>query len=137
MISMGVLLKGNVARMVTLSGSRTSHTLVGERLHKLELPHNPTQDDVDTFVRAFKACCTDFAVDVVTINRRATSGQGAGGPATFLTEGVLLATSPCPITAVHSATVRATERRSAALKTGRPATADLGKAYDLAFESLT
>lgn len=136
MVSMGILLKGNVARIVTLSGTRESHVVVGERQHKLELPHNPTQDDVDVFVRALKACVSDLAVDVLAINRRATSGKGAGGPATFLTEGVLLASSPCPVTAVHAATIRATERKHASMKIARPATQELGKAYDLAFENL-
>jgi len=136
MVSMGVLLKGSVARLVTLSGTREGHVLVGERQHKLELPHNPTQADVEVFVRAFKACCSDLGVDVVSINKRATSGQGAGGPATFLTEGILLATSACPVAAVHSATIRATDRRFAGLKCVRPATNELGIAYDLAFEGL-
>jgi len=136
MVSMGILLKGSVARLVTLSGTREGHVLVGERQHKLELPHNPTQAEVDVFVRAFKACCSDLSVDVISINKRATSGQGAGGPSTFLTEGILLATSPCPVASVHSATVRATHRRFADLERVRPTTNELGIAYDLAFEGL-
>ena len=136
MIVAGVFLKANQARIVTLTGSRNSHNLLAEKFNKLDLPKNPTQDDVDVFVQAFKAYCTSNSIDKVVINRRAISGQGAGGSGTFLLEGVLLAMSKAPIEFVHSATIRATDRREAEAKTERPKTADLGKAYDLSFEGL-
>lgn len=105
-------------------------------MNKLELPKNPTKDDVDTFVQAFKSFCAVNAVDLVAINRRATSGQGAGGAGTFIAEGVLLASSPCPVEFFHPATIKATDRQKGALKTSRPETADLGLAYDLGFERM-
>ena len=136
MVVLGVMLKGNVARLVALSGVQTEHAMVNSRVNKLELPKNPTKDDVDTFVQAFKSFCAVNAVDLVAINRRATAGQGAGGAGTFISEGVLLASSPCPVEFFHPATIKATDRRKAALKASRPATADLGNAYDLGFELL-
>lgn len=136
MIVIGVMLKGNVGRLVALSGRQTDHTVVKSRVNKLELPKNPSKDDVDTFVQAFKSFCAVNAVDLVAINRRATSGQGAGGAGTFIVEGILLATSPCPVDFFHQATIKATDRKKAELKTLRPETADLGNAYDLAFERL-
>jgi hypothetical protein len=136
MIVAGVLLKSNLARIVTLSGIRHSHSMIARKFNKLELPKNPTQDDVNVFSQAFKAFCFDNAIDKVVINKRATSGQGAGGAATFRTEGVILAISPVPVTLIHTATVTATHRKQAELKTCRPDTADLGKAYDFAFEAL-
>ncbi|TWO83233.1 hypothetical protein AYI75_16205 [Shewanella algae] len=136
MIITGIFLKANQARIITLSGSRASHELLAEKFTKLDLPKNPTQDDVEVFVQAFRAHCTSNSIDKVIINRRATNGQGAGGAGTFLLEGVFLATSQAPVEFVHSATIRATDRREPDLKTERPSTVDLGKAYDLAFEGL-
>jgi hypothetical protein len=136
MVVLGVMLMGNVARLVALLGQQSAHTVVKSRVNKLELPKNPTKDDVDTFVQAFRSFCAVNAVDLVAINRRATSGQGAGGAGTFIAEGVLLASSPCPVEFFHPATIKATHRKKAALKTSRPNTADLGSAYDLGFERL-
>jgi hypothetical protein len=130
------MLKGNVGRLIALSGRQTDHAVVQSRVNKLELPKNPSKDDVDTFVQAFKSFCAVNSVDLVAINRRATSGQGAGGAGTFIAEGILLAASPCPVEFFHSATIKASDRRKAALKTFRPETVDLGNAYDLAFERL-
>ncbi len=136
MISTGILLKGNVARIVTLSGTRKKHEMIAKKINKLELPKFPTKDDVETFVQAFNAHCRDNSVDVVVINKRATTGQGAGGAATFRTEGIFLATSPCPVDLVHPATIGATDRKDGELKESRPDTQDLSKAYDFAFEAL-
>lgn len=137
MVVAGIFLKANLARFVTLTGSRKSHSPVGSRFNKLELIKNPTQDDVEVFAQALKAFCAEHSIDKMVVNRRATSGQGAGGAGTFLIEGVLLATSPVPLEFSHSATVAATERKESALKVHRPTTADLGKAYDLAYEGLS
>jgi hypothetical protein len=136
MVVAGVFLKANLARIVTLVGTRANHSMVADKFNKLELSKNPTQDHVETFVHAFKAFCADHNVDKIVINKRSSSGQGAGGAGTFLLEGVLLATSPKPIELVHVATLAATDRRQNALKAHRPKTADLGKAYDFAFEGL-
>jgi len=132
----GIFLKANLARIITLTGSRNNHALVANKFNKLELPKHPTQDDVEVFVQAFKAHCADNSVDKVVVNRRATSGQGAGGVGTFLIEGIILSTSPAPVKFVHSATVRATDRKEEDLKTSKPTTSDLGKAYDFAYEGL-
>ena len=136
MVVLGVMLKGSAARLLALSGRQADHTLVKSRVNKIELPKNPSKDDVDTFVQAFKSFCAVNAVDLVAVNRRATSGQGAGGAGTFIAEGVLLAISPCPVDFFHPATIKATDRKKAILKTLRPETVDLGNAYDLSFERL-
>lgn len=136
MIVLGMMLKGNVARLIALSGRQTDHTVVKSRVNKIELPKNPSKDDVDTFVQAFKSFCAVNAVDLIAINRRAISGKGAGGAGTFIAEGILLATSPCPVDFFHPATIKATNRNRAVLKTLRPETVDLGNAYDLSFERL-
>ena len=137
MVISGIFLKANEARLVTLTGSRDAHSLVAQKINKMSLPKNPKQDDVDIFSQAFKAYCADNSVDKVIINRRATTGQGAGGAGTFLIEGVLLAVSPAQIEFVHPATVRATEKREGIKKIHKPQTVDLGKAYDFGFEGLT
>lgn len=137
MVVSGIFLKANEARIVTLTGSKNAHKLIAPKINKLSLPKNPTQDDVDIFSQAFKAYCADNSVDKVVVNRRATSGQGAGGAGTFLIEGILLAISPAPIEFVHSATVRATDKREIEKKNLKPETVDLGKAYDFGFEGLS
>ncbi len=133
----GVFLKGNEARIVTITGTKLNHSLVASNFNKLALPKNPTQSDVEVFTQAFKAYCADNSVDKVVINRRATRGQASGGAGTFIIEGILLAISPASIAFVHSATVRATDKRELENKTQRPNTIDLGKAYDYGFEGLS
>ena len=137
MVVLGVMLKSNVARLVALTGSQDDHLMVKSKVNKLEIPKHPTRDDVETFVQAFKSFCVVNVVDLVVVNRRATAGQGAGGAATFITEGVMLASSPCPLDFVHPATLKATDRKKGELKTARPETVDLGLAYDLAFQGLS
>lgn len=137
MVISGIFLKANEARIVTLTGNRDAHELVAPKINKLSLPKNPTQDDVDIFSQAFKAYCADNSIDKVIVNRRATSGKGAGGAGTFLIEGILLAISPAPIEFVYPATVRATDKRESEKKARKPSTSDLGKAYDFAYEGLS
>jgi hypothetical protein len=132
----GIFLKANEIRVVTIKGSRDSHQLVSPKLNKFSLPKNPTQDDVEIFTQAFKAYCANSGVDKILINRRTTTGQGAGGSGTFLLEGVLLAISPVPIEFIHPATVRATNKREMDKKAIKPTTVDLGKAYDFGYEGL-
>lgn len=133
---LGALLKTNVVRLSALSGSQKSHVVIGSKVNKIELAKNPTRDDVEVFVQTFQSFCAVNSVDLVVINRRLTSGKGAGGAATFITEGILLATSPCPVHFIHSATIKATDRKKLDLKIHRPGTADLAISYDLAFEGL-
>lgn len=132
----GLLLKANEARIVTLSGSRASHTLVAEKFNKLAVPKNPTREDVAAFVQALQQFCQANQVGKLMLNRRATAGQGAGGAGTFLLEGVILATAMVPVDFVHPATLKATERKAGEQKAQKPGTVDLGKAYDLAYEGL-
>lgn len=136
MVVLGMVLKSNVTRFVALTGTRNEHFLVTSKVNKLEIPKNPTRDQVETFVQAYKSFCSVNAIDCIVVNRRSTAGQGAGGPSTFLTEGVLLASAACPVEFVHSATIKATDRKNGSLKVNRPETVDLGAAYDLAFERL-
>ncbi|WP_092760427.1 DUF3010 family protein [Rhodoferax sp. OV413] len=136
MVVLGVILKSNIARLVALSGTRNQHLAVRSKVNKLEIPKNPTRDDVESFVQAFKSFCAVNVIDCIVVNRRASAGQGAGSASTFLTEGVLLAASPCTVEFVHPATIKATDRKQGGLKTCRPETVDLGLAYDLAFERL-
>jgi len=136
MISAGILLKGGLCRIVTLSGSRNRHIRLADKFHKLELSSNPSQEDVKVFVQTIKAFCSDNSVDLITINYRNTKGDYAGGAATFRVEGIILASSPVPVKQVHPATIVATNRKHSDQKSIKPTTADLGKAYDLAFEGL-
>lgn len=136
MVVAGLFLKANECRVVTLTGTRTEHQLLAPKFNKLALVKNPTQADVTEFIQIFKAYCLEHQVEQVVINRRATSGQGAGGAGTFLIEGVLLAVSPVAVELIHPATIRATDKRSGTNKSVKPKTVDLGKAYDLAYELL-
>jgi hypothetical protein len=136
MVSVGILLKGSVCRVVTLTGTKKRHDLVAKKFHKLELAKTPTQEDVEIFVQALKAFCSDNSVDLLSINYRNTKGDMAGGAATFRIEGIILATSPAPVKQVHSSTLAATTRKHGEKKSVKPTTVDLGRAYDLAFEGL-
>lgn len=137
MVVSGIFLKSREARIVTLDGTKASHQRIANNIHKLSLPKNPTQNDVVQFRQAFIAYCQDHAIESVIINKRTTSGQAAVGGSTFITEGMLLSICEVPIRFVHNATVRATNRKEASLKTEKPDTVDLGIAYDYAFEGLS
>lgn len=136
MVVSGFLLAARDIRIITLKGNRDSHELISQKINKLSLPKNPTQDDVDVFSQAFKAYCADNKIKKIIANRRLTSGQRAGGSSTFIIEGILLAISNIPIEFVHPATIRATDKKDKGKKTNKPKTLDLGKAYDFGFEGL-
>lgn len=138
MIVTGIFLTANEARIVTLSGSKNEHTRISPKFHKLGLPNNPTQSDVEVFCQTFKSYCGDNTVDKVIINRRDTKKSGiySVGVGTFIIEGIILTISPVPVEFVSLNTIKATDKRELELKTEKPPTADLGVAYDLAFEGL-
>jgi len=133
----GLLLKANEARIVTLSGDRTEHHLLESKVTKFGLLKHPSQSDTAIFIDEINGYITAHHVDKIVINRRATTGQGAGGVGTFLMEGALLAAVKTDIVFIHPATVRASDKKYSEFKCCRPKTVDLGKAYDLAFEALS
>ena len=138
MVVGGILLKGNGARIVTLSGTRSAHTRLVDTFHKLELSGKPTQADVEVFVQTLQAYCADNGVDLLCLNQRTTGkGTHAGGSASFRNEGIILATSPVPVQLVHPATTAATINKDPVDSLVRPSTADLGRAYNLAFTGLS
>jgi len=132
----GVFLKGNEARIITLSGNRSSHSAVASKFHKLQLSKNPSLDDVEIFKQALTSYYLDNSINKIILNRRATSGLGTGGAMSFIMEGIILAISNIPIEFSHPATVKATDRKEFKNKTIKPNTIALGKAYDLAYEGL-
>lgn len=137
MIIGGILLKGNGIRVVTLSGTRSSHKRLLPNFNKLDLPAKPTQQDVATFVQAFKAYCSDNSIDLLCLNQRNSgNGKHAGGSSSFRNEGIILSVSPVPVQLTSPATVAAVLRRHSINPSIRPTTVDLGKAYDFAFAAL-
>ncbi|MFT5789316.1 MAG: hypothetical protein ACI8SJ_001432 [Shewanella sp.] len=137
MIIAGLFLKANEVRVVTLTGERTSHSVIAAKVTKFALLKNPTQTDVVAFIEQINAHIRNHAIAKLVLNRRATTGQGAGGAGTFLMEGAILATCGCEVEFIHPATLRASDKKHSELKSCRPKTVDLGKAYDLAFECLS
>lgn len=136
MITTGVLLKANEARLVSLSGTRGQCQLVASQVNKIVIAKNPTQQDIAEFISALQAYLSSVGSNALIVNRRATTGQGAGGAGTFILEGVILACVAQPVEFIHPATIRATDKRWAEQKTCRPKTQDMAKAFDLAFEGL-
>lgn len=133
----GIFLKGNFAHIVTLEGTRSSHTFVDEDFNKVELEKNPTQKSVSALSDTINKYIEKNKITEIIINRRVTAGQMAGAAGSFLWEGILLTMSPVPLRFVHTATVRATEKKNGDLKTLKPEEdIPLGKAYDFAFEGL-
>ncbi|MEZ9198267.1 DUF3010 family protein [Shewanella sp. 10N.286.54.B9] len=137
MIIAGLLLKANEVRIVILAGERASHSLVAPKVTKFSLLKNPTQTDVVTFIEQVNTHIASNGVNKIVLNRRSTTGQGAGGAGTFLMEGAMLASCSVEIDFIHPATLRASDKKHSELKSCRPKTVDLGKAYDLAFECLS
>lgn len=132
----GIFLKANEVRLVTLKGSRTEHQVIAPKVNKFSLVKNPSQTETREFVTQLQAYISEHNIAKLVLNRRATTGQGAGGAGTFLMEGAILASVEVEVEFVHPATMRATDKRCSELKQVKPKTVDLGKAYDLAFECL-
>ncbi|MBN2529392.1 MAG: DUF3010 family protein [Deltaproteobacteria bacterium] len=133
----GIFLKGNVANIVTLTGTKKDHSFVDESFSKLELGKNPTQKDVAQLLQTLNAYVKKNDVKSIILNRRITAGQMAGAAGTFIWEGILLAASPLPLKFIHAATLRATEKKSGELKRKFEESEVLkAKAYDFAFEGL-
>jgi hypothetical protein len=133
----GIFLKGNVANIVTLDGTRKEHTFLDESFSKLELGKNPSQKDVAVLIKQLTAHIEKHKVKTLILNRRITAGQMAGAAGTFIWEGILLATCPIPLKFVHAATLRATEKKSGELKKQFEESEVLkAKAYEFAFEGL-
>lgn len=137
MIVGGIILKANGLRIVTLSGTRSSHDRLLQNFNKLDLPAKPTKEDVAILVQALKAYCSDNNVDLLCVNQRASgNGRHAGGSSSFRNEGIILAVSPVPVKLVAPVTVAAVLRKFPIDPAIRPNTVDLGKAYDFAFSAL-
>jgi hypothetical protein len=137
MIIAGIYLKGSCARIVALSGTCPKYVRLSQQVDRLELSSKPTQEDVQTFVQALHAYCTDNEIDVVCVNHRSNEADSDGGsPASFRAEGIILATSEIPVKLIHSVTVAAAIRKNRGNSYVRPTTVDIGKAYDLAFVGL-
>ena len=137
MSTMGIYLKGNFANIVTLEGTQSSHSFVDKDVCSIELGKNPTQKDVAALRETLAKHIEKNKVTQIVLNRRVTAGQMAGAAGTFLWEGILLAVSPVPLQFVHTATIRATDKKCGELKSQKPADNEsLAKAYDFAFEGL-
>ncbi|GIU30225.1 DUF3010 family protein [Shewanella schlegeliana] len=133
----GCFLKANEVRLATLAGCRSEHRVIAPKTNKFSLVKNPSQAETREFVAQIKTYLVDHNVSKLVLNRRATTGQGAGGAGTFLMEGAILASVEQEVEFIHPATLRATDKRCSELKQVKPKTVDLGKAYDLAFECLS
>ncbi len=137
MAATGIFLKGNFAHIVTLDGTRKSHSFVDPDFKNMELGKNPTQKDVAGYLETLKGYIEKNNVTEIVLNRRVTAGQMAGAAGTFLWEGILLTACPVPLKFVHVATIRATDKKVGEQKTLKPEEdVLLGKAYDFAFEGL-
>lgn len=134
----GIFLKGNNAHIVTLEGTKAAHEFVDLDFCKLTLEKNPEQKDVLALKTALTDHIAKHNIAEIVLNRRVTAGQMAGAAGTFIWEGILLVSSPVPLTFVHAATLRSTEKKFGELKTKKPSEENdpLGKAYDFAFEGL-
>ena len=141
MIVAGIYLKGSCARIVALSGTCPKYVRLSQKVDRLELSSKPTQGDVQAFVQILHAYCTNNQIDMVCLNDRAdgagtAEGTAEGTPTSFRAEGIILATSEIPVKLIHSATVAAAIRKNMGNSYVRPTSADLGRAYDLAFVGL-
>lgn len=133
---MGIYLKSNLLRIVTLSGSKQEHCIIEPKFHKIEIPKDNDIDSIKLVQSTLIAFYKNNKIEAIGINGRTTRGQAAGGPLSFKSEGVLLASSSVQIKSIFSATTRASDRKRPENKTNKPSTIDLGKAYDIAFEML-
>ena len=132
-----MFLKGNLAHIVTLDGTRKSHSFVDPDLRNMEMGKNPTKEDVAGHLATLKTHIEKNGITEIVLNRRVTAGQMAGAAGTFLWEGILLTACPVPLKFVHVATIRATDKKVGDLKSLKPEEdVLLGKAYDFAFEGL-
>lgn len=132
----GVVFSGNSCRIVSMSGTKQSHEILDIKTNKIEIDKNPSRADVATFVDSFQKYCNENGVDKIVYNKRISKGNMASSEESFIMEGAILASVSVEAERVHVQTIKATEKKHGELKTKRPSTAALGKAYDFAFEGL-
>lgn len=132
----GINLKADLLRIVTLSGTKSNHVRIEEKFNKIKIPRDNNISELtlvkDTLITFFNT----NNIEGIAVNGRAIAGQMSGSPLSFKSEGFLIAITNIQIKNIFSATIRATDKKGIDLKTCKPTTKDLGVAYDIAFELL-
>ena len=133
---MGLYLKTDTLRIVTLSGTKTDHKRIGEAFHKISVPRDNNPDTIKALIETLNVFLESNGIELIGVNGRNVSGRSAGSPLSFKSEGILIAILDMQLRQVFAQTIRATDRKRISDKSCRPATKDLGIAYDVAFELL-
>lgn len=132
----GIYITGQVARIVTLEGTRDEHVRIADDFHSLEIRDSVSQRDLQAFIAALTAHLKENEIQKVGINGRLERGRYSGGATAFRLEGAILASMAPEVVFIFPSTVQATNRREDEKKTQQPGTKALNSAYDLAYECL-
>ncbi|ACS78888.1 DUF3010 family protein [Maridesulfovibrio salexigens] len=132
----GMYLSGNSCRIVAVGGNKESHEVLDVKTNKISINKNPSSSDAVNFANSIQDYCDENGVDKIVYNKRISKGKMASSEESFIMEGVILASVSVEAERVHSKTLKATQDKFGDLKTEKPSTADLGRAYDFAFEGL-
>ncbi len=133
---MGILLKTDQLRIVTLSGVKKSHKRIEDSFHKITIPRDNDPEGIELIKNTLITFFETHNIERIGVNGRAISGQMAGSPLTFKSEGILVAISGLLVKHIFTQTIKATDKKRSSDKTCNPSTKDLKTAYDIAFEML-
>lgn len=132
----GMYISGKIVRIVTLKGTKENHERIANDFHKFDIDDTTSSNEMKLFVDALSSYLQENEIEKIGINARPASGRFSGSADTSRIEGAIVATSNINVEFIFSQTITANNKKYGMLKTVRPTTNALGRAYDLAFEVL-
>jgi hypothetical protein len=110
MITCGIEMSGSEARLVLLSGTKSSFRHVDVEPRKLILADDENADEVKAFRNSLFAFFRENNVALVAIKKRGKRGDYAGGSVSFKIEGIAQLYEGCPVQLVPAQTIAAAHR---------------------------
>jgi hypothetical protein len=132
----GLSISSSEVRVVTLEGTRSSHVRIADDLHKIPIHNTESPGGIAAVTTPLVEHIRGEMVTRIGIKANAATGKFSAGANVFRVEGALLAVVEAEFSFFHSATLASIDRKQGELKTGKPSTAVLATAYDLAFACL-
>jgi hypothetical protein len=114
----GIEMYGSEARLVLLSGDKTSFSHTNVKPKKLTLPDDENPDEVKAFRNSIFAFFRENNVTLVAIKKRGKRGDYSGGPIGFKLEGIIQLYEDCTVSLVAAQTIAAKLKKDSPDKPG-------------------
>jgi hypothetical protein len=101
----GIELKGDEARVISITTEGEGYSVVPLAVDKFKIKDPSSQTDIQSFATAFQAFLADGKFDAIGIKGRMTKGRFAGGSTSFKMEGIIQ-NMPFMVSIINQATMR-------------------------------